>query len=663
MRFALVSREIAPFVGGGIAPLITNAATLLSEVGEVTVVTSRNHERAYERARALGDPGLPPESVRMVFADEPEGDQIGGYLSHMHAWSASVHSALRGVYGDRGPDLIEFNDYFGEGFVTVQAAHTHAPWLANTVVAVRVHTTAHMCAVLDGYVPDDVASRSIFEAERYALKHADYLMWCGGDIYSTYERFYGDVAPGVIVPDAFTTAMPENPGRAGGPGEDEPLRLLYLGRLERRKGVQNLMRAVTALDRDDWQLTLLGGDTTTAPLGSSMRSLLEVMAAEDPRISFVSGVPREEVSQHLRRSHVVLLPSLWECWPNVGREALALNRPLLATPTGGLNQMVQPGRSGWLTRDTSAEAIRDTLEEVLDDRRAVNELMEAGGPRAVFEEITSPERTVQAYVDLARRGPRRRPRRARRDPLVSVIVPYFKLDELVEETLRSVHAQTYREIEIVIANDGSLRAEDAFLYDLPGVRVVTQVNAGLGAARNLGIRASRGTYILPLDADDLIAPTLIERCVDVLEREPDLAYVTPWVEYMEPDGTPIADPMVGYMPYGNWTPLMDEVNAAGTCVSLMRRRLFDQGFWYSHEMTSYEDWLHYRQLHHAGHHGAAIPERLFRYRVRPDSMMRTTGAPRTKRLLGEMDAHMQERAMTWTAAPATFETPTEPQPA
>src|SRR4051812_40656229 len=162
MRFALVSREIAPFVGGGIAPLVTNAATLLSEVGEVTLITSDAHEAAYARARALGDPGLPPDSVRIVFAREPRDGAIGSYLSHMHAWSASVDAALRDVYGDRGPDLIEFSDYFAEGFVTVQAAHTRAAWLENTMVCVRMHTTAHMCSVLDGYVPSDVASKSIF---------------------------------------------------------------------------------------------------------------------------------------------------------------------------------------------------------------------------------------------------------------------------------------------------------------------------------------------------------------------------------------------------------------------------------------------------------------------------------------------------------------------
>ena len=94
--------------------------------------------------------------------------------------------------------------------------------------------------------------------------------------------------------------------------------------------------------------------------------------------------------------------------------------------------MVQPGRSGWLTRDTSAEALRDSIEALLDDPGGINELMEQGGPRAVFEEITDPQETVRGYVDLARTGPRRRPRPAARDPLVSVVVPYFKLEDLVE---------------------------------------------------------------------------------------------------------------------------------------------------------------------------------------------------------------------------------------
>jgi hypothetical protein len=88
---------------------------------------------------------------------------------------------------------------------------------------------------------------------------------------------------------------------------------------------------------------------------------------------------------------------------------------------------------------------------------------------------------------------------------------------------------------------------------------------------------------------------------------------------------------------------------AGNCSAVLRRRLFDRGFAYSPDLTSYEDWFLYRELHHAGHHGAIVPERLFRYRVREASMVRTDGLMRTPLLVDEMRALLRERGMTWLA--------------
>jgi hypothetical protein len=82
---------------------------------------------------------------------------------------------------------------------------------------------------------------------------------------------------------------------------------------------------------------------------------------------------------------------------------------------------------------------------------------------------------------------------------------------------------------------------------------------------------------------------------------------------------------------------------------VIRRSLFESGFAYSTDLTSYEDWLLYLDLHHAGHHGAVIPERLIRYRVREESMMRTVGAPRLARLFNELRAHRRELEISWTA--------------
>jgi len=658
VQIALVSRELYPYVGGRIAPIVTAAARELSRIAEVTVVTSAEHRGAYERLRARGDARVLPDAVRHAWVADPPEDH-GAWLSYLHAYSARVDAALRAAYPAGGPDVIEFCDYLAEGFVTVQARHTEDPWLADTLVCVRLQTTSEICAVLDGHLPSDVLTMAIHDAERYTLRHADRLLWPGGDVLETYRRYYGAdaLAPAVRIPDAFL-AEPgldlTSPAEGGEPeAADAPLRLLFLGRAERRKGVQELVRAMTMLETADVRLTLLGADTRSGPLQTSLRTSLELMAAQDPRIALLDPVERGAVGAHLRAADVVVVPSLWECWPNVAREALMHNRPVLGTPVGGLCEMVRPGESGWLTRDGSAKALADAIEDLVGRRAEVRELIDSRRPRAVFEELTDAEALVDRYRALAAERSERPSRPARRrPPLVSVVVPYFKLDRHLGETLESVWAQTHCRVEVIVANDGSLREDDAFLFDLARderVTVVTQPNAGLSAARNFGISQARGDYVLPLDADDLIEPTFLERCVEALERRPELAYVTTYVEYMLPDSTRVKDDCGGYVPYGNWSRLMERNNVGGTCSSVFRRRVFELGFRYSRDLTSYEDWLLYLELARAGHHGAVVPERLFRYRVRPESMMRMEGSPRTEIIVDEITAHMRESEVRWLA--------------
>jgi glycosyltransferase involved in cell wall biosynthesis len=225
----------------------------------------------------------------------------------------------------------------------------------------------------------------------------------------------------------------------------------------------------------------------------------------------------------------------------------------------------------------------------------------------------------------------------------------------VQDTVRSVAEQTYPNVETVVVNDGSMADEDRVLETLPehyGARVVMQRNHGLGAARNFGVRNAHGRFILPLDADDLIAPDFVERCVAALEADAGLAYVGTWSRYVDEHLEPIdgADP--GYTPLGNWSALTDVQNVAGSASALVRRHLFDQGFAYSHDLTSYEDWLFYRRLREAGHFGAIIPRPLLTYRIRRSSMLRATGSVRWERLQGEVAALLAEGGMQWTSRSA-----------
>src|SRR6516165_8701901 len=106
--------------------------------------------------------------------------------------------------------------------------------------------------------------------------------------------------------------------------------------------------------------------------------------------------------------------------------------------------------------------------------------------------------------------------------LVSVIIPAFDAAANIRQTLNSVVAQTYEEIEVIVVDDGSSDATSAIVEEFAArdtrFQLVRQRNAGVGAARNTAIRKARGKYIAPLDADDLWFPEKLEKQVACLEQ-------------------------------------------------------------------------------------------------------------------------------------------------
>jgi glycogen synthase len=677
MRVALVSRELYPFGGGGIGEYIAASAQLMCATAEITIFTTDEHRATFEELRSTRDPRLPPDDVSVVFIPEAREEEVGGYFSALHLYASRVLGALRDHYGGRGPDLVEFSDYLGEGAVAVQARRTGDPLLRRSVTAIRLHTSAEVCAVLDGHIDDNFTTRITCELERVAIRDADYLLWPGGDTLSFYHRFYGprQVAPGQKIRNPAIATLP--PDAEPGPEPPSKLRLLYLGRLERRKGVQNLVRALMAIDSEQIELSILGGDTQTAALGTSMAAQLQMAALDDPRITFLEPVARDRLGSLIEAHDIVVLPSLWEAWPYVGLEALRLNRPLIATPVGGFTEIVKARASGWLTADTGPESLTALLERLLFARDEVADLSRRETPRQIFAALTDGDEIRDEYAALIERGGRWSvsgaaraslgrstqwpPRSSRAQtvhrigngkPLVSIIIPYYQLAEHVEETVQSALGQTHERTEVLIINDGSSLEADSILAELSTehpITVLGQVNRGLGAARNFGISQARGSFVLPLDADNVLESTFVTRALEAFETDPSAVYVTSWSRYIDERGRELPNPNIGYQPIGNEPAEVLRNNVAGDAAAMLRHELFGRGIAYSEELTSYEDWYLYQQLHVMELYGLVIPDRLVRYRVRTESMIREIGLPRAVRLTGELAARRRETEVEWTS--------------
>jgi glycosyltransferase involved in cell wall biosynthesis len=128
------------------------------------------------------------------------------------------------------------------------------------------------------------------------------------------------------------------------------------------------------------------------------------MVAEDPRIELAGALPREELSSRYEQADVVISPALWDCWPHAVLEAFDHGRPVLATPLGGHQGMVEPGRSGWLTADPGPEAIATAIEAVIADGPAGRRLERAGFTVCVLDDMSDEEaiEAVAAHLDAVK---------------------------------------------------------------------------------------------------------------------------------------------------------------------------------------------------------------------------------------------------------------------
>ncbi|HSH38552.1 MAG TPA: glycosyltransferase family A protein, partial [Chthoniobacterales bacterium] len=133
---------------------------------------------------------------------------------------------------------------------------------------------------------------------------------------------------------------------------------------------------------------------------------------------------------------------------------------------------------------------------------------------------------------------------ARPAPLVSIIIPAYiataRQAELLVETLATVRAQTCQDYEIILVDDGSPRHVASIIN---GGRAKTtllrQPNAGSAVARNTGIRASRGSYVVFLDADDYLLPLALETGLRELAAHPECGFVVGGREEMTFEGAPV----------------------------------------------------------------------------------------------------------------------------
>lgn len=206
-------------------------------------------------------------------------------------------------------------------------------------------------------------------------------------------------------------------------------------------------------------------------------------------------------------------------------------------------------------------------------------------------------------------------------PAVTIVTPVYNMAKFIGTTAESVLRQTFYDFEWLIVNDGStdpgaVEALEQLARKDHRVRILHQANAGPGAARNHGYREARSDYIAQLDADDLLAPTYLEKCLWFLETHPHCGWAhTASIGFGDQDYL--------WLREFKREELLKENFLVPTSVVRRRAHLavggYDELIRYGHE-----DWDYWLRMVTQGFTSKVIPEYLCWYRRRSNSRIGET---------------------------------------
>jgi glycosyltransferase involved in cell wall biosynthesis len=211
-------------------------------------------------------------------------------------------------------------------------------------------------------------------------------------------------------------------------------------------------------------------------------------------------------------------------------------------------------------------------------------------------------------------------------PAVSIVVPCYKATGYISETLDSLRAQTSRNFETILVNDGcpdTVNLERVLEPYRGEIIYLRQENTGPAGARNRGIQASRAPLIVPLDADDLLDPTYLEAQTAILRDHPEIDVLCPNYIYFGVDAGSWSGRkgMDMFPPVGE--PVFQTI-LSGQCVvpnvATVRREPLMRVGMYDSALTSAQDLDLWLRLARAGAKFKYNRQPLFHYRIRKGNL-------------------------------------------
>ncbi|OGJ88828.1 MAG: hypothetical protein A2268_07780 [Candidatus Raymondbacteria bacterium RifOxyA12_full_50_37] len=389
MRIGMVVSEY-PESGaghGGLATYTYSMANALSATGNQVIILQKEGMRA--------DTLNPGVSVRAI-APMPEPGLRGRLLrrllpeiAYQRGYSFAALTQFNAIYKEHGLDVVQIPEYNGEA-----STFTRVPY----GLVVRLHSPTFLIDRLNKVAPT-LRRRAWYRLERVAIDNARAITASSNAIRSEVCAYWGiDEKTVTVIRNPVDIAHFHPAPREEAQG---PVRILFAGRLERRKGVFIITAMVRELLRahPDALFTVAGG--TAGDGGMDYAALIREAAGNcADRVEFLGPLPRASLPAVYQKADIFFIPSLFDNSPNTLFEAMASGCACVGSDVGGINEMIDNGINGLLFDITRPVDALDKLGLLIANRGLRKTL--AAAARRKMEQEHDPDSIAAQTVSLYR---------------------------------------------------------------------------------------------------------------------------------------------------------------------------------------------------------------------------------------------------------------------
>ena len=633
MKYWLLTTEYPPLFGGGISTYCFHTANMLAENGyDVTVFIPDDEVKNYTSSIE--------NSIRIIrFNNNRTGMQ--NYLGHVPNVAYAFADILKHFIKTEGkPDCIESQEYLAIAYYIMQFKLLKYPEFENVSIILTLHSPAFLYLYYNREGIYSFPNYWIGEMEKSCIQCADYIIAPSQYIIDEIKKYTSI--------DETKVSVMRNPYEF--PHHDvinkqEKItrnKMVFFGKLSPQKGVFEMFLYLKDLWDNGFKnmLTVIGGiEKVYYPEMKTMGQIINnkyELYIKKGLIKFEGKISPEKKSEYLEDAHVIIIPSANDNLPYAAIEAMSMRKVILTSIQGGQKEIVDDGINGFLFDHNKPETFAEKLNYILSLKdeeikkigfAAANKISSLLNYQNIYaqkntllEKILSKNNTQRIFPFINSLFIENK-NDENNNELLSVVIPYFNMGNYIAECIESVLSSSYKNIEILIINDGSTEEQSTDVLKQfkqnEKIKIINKKNEGLAETRNHGAKIAQGKYLAFVDADDKVHADYYTKAMAVLKQYDNIFFVGAWVKYFgtKKDIWPTWNPEPPYILLHN------SVNSSSL---VYKKNAFLQGGLFDKKVDyGLEDYESVVNMLHNGFGGIVLPECLFFYRVRKDSMYRS----------------------------------------